>query len=388
MSNYPSSPTPAFQTEVDDVISALDNIEVVLDHNDRVPGVNETLEHLKQFANVLEMQAGGWLVEDVEGATRGALPQLGGQLDPLCFTTRESGGRLAKPEVSQSHVVESLEDPDDLGLILEELEGFLDGHLENIGDVVAFPENLKCLPVVPLASAHLTRHIHVGKEVHLDLDRAVAFARLTASSGHVEREATGFVAPGSRLFCLGEQGADVVEELCVGGRIGSRCSPDRRLVDVDHLVDQIDALDLLVSSRHHAGLVDPMRQCLPQDLLDESGLARPGHPGHNCEQAQGKLDVDALQVVRRGTKHSDGIFTAGTADQRDFDLTASSEIVTRDRVGFSCDVLEDTLGNYRAAMITGAGADVDDVVGGPDGLFVVLHHDQCYPGHEDEAESR
>jgi hypothetical protein len=55
LGNNPSSSTSALWTQIDDVIGALDNIEVVLDYNNGVARVNETLKHLEKLANVLKM---------------------------------------------------------------------------------------------------------------------------------------------------------------------------------------------------------------------------------------------------------------------------------------------------------------------------------------------
>ena len=50
------------------------------------------MEHLEQKADVLEVEAGGGLVEDVERAARVALGQLRGQLDPLRLAAGERRG--------------------------------------------------------------------------------------------------------------------------------------------------------------------------------------------------------------------------------------------------------------------------------------------------------
>ena len=58
----------AFRPEVDHPISALDDVEIVLDHDDRVARVAQAHEHTHQLANVVEMQSRGWFVQDVERA--------------------------------------------------------------------------------------------------------------------------------------------------------------------------------------------------------------------------------------------------------------------------------------------------------------------------------
>src|SRR6185437_15701700 len=51
----------AFWAEIDDPVGGLDDLEVVLDDEHRVPGLHERLKHLQELADILEMEAGGWL---------------------------------------------------------------------------------------------------------------------------------------------------------------------------------------------------------------------------------------------------------------------------------------------------------------------------------------
>ena len=62
----------AFRADVDDPVGGLDDLEVVLDHHHGVALVDELVQHLQQLGHVVEMQAGGGLVEDVERAARRA----------------------------------------------------------------------------------------------------------------------------------------------------------------------------------------------------------------------------------------------------------------------------------------------------------------------------
>ena len=79
-----------------------------------------------------------------------------------------------------------------------------------------FEAHRQGLRVVALAAADLAGHVHVGEEVHLDLDHAVAAARLAAATLHVEAESPGVVAAGARIGQLREDLADLVERLGVG----------------------------------------------------------------------------------------------------------------------------------------------------------------------------
>src|SRR5689334_16737480 len=76
---------PTLGPKIDDPIRRLDDIEIVLDHEYRVPAIDETMEHVEEQSHVLEMQSGRRLVEDIERATRVALRELCRQLHALRF---------------------------------------------------------------------------------------------------------------------------------------------------------------------------------------------------------------------------------------------------------------------------------------------------------------
>ena len=190
----------------------------------------------------------------------GPLGQLGRQLDPLGFATRERGGRLAESHVSQPHVDERLHVAGDRRLIGEECQGLLARQVEDVGDREPLEQDFERVAVVTRALAHVARHVHVGKEVHLDLDRAVTGARLAATALDVEAEAPGQVAAHLRLRRLGEELAHVVEHTGVRGRVGPRGAADRRLVDVDDLVEVFEPGDLLVVAGRDLRAVDLLHQ--------------------------------------------------------------------------------------------------------------------------------
>ena len=62
-----SSPHATFRPQVDHPVGRLDDLQVVFDHHHGVPLLDEAVEHFEQFAHVFEVEAGGRLVEDVEG---------------------------------------------------------------------------------------------------------------------------------------------------------------------------------------------------------------------------------------------------------------------------------------------------------------------------------
>ena len=78
----------AFRSEVDDPVGVADYVEIVLDDDDRVAQVGEAVEDFKELADVVEVQASGGLVKEVEGAACLSLAELSGELHALGFAPR------------------------------------------------------------------------------------------------------------------------------------------------------------------------------------------------------------------------------------------------------------------------------------------------------------
>src|SRR5258708_21976441 len=67
-------------TEVDDVVSGLHDVEVVLDDDNGVARIDEAMQDLEELLDVREVETRGRLVEDVEGPARRAARELGREL--------------------------------------------------------------------------------------------------------------------------------------------------------------------------------------------------------------------------------------------------------------------------------------------------------------------
>jgi hypothetical protein len=173
---------------------------------------------------------------------------------------------------------------------------------------------------------------------------------------------------------LREQLPDVVEQPDIGGRVRPRRAPDRRLVDVDDLVDLVEAVDAPVGARPLLGAVEAVGHGLVEHLVDERGLARSGHAGDRAEDAQRDLGVDVLEVVLRGALD---LHVAARAAPLlgDRDLDGAREVLPGERVRHLHDVLRSALGHQLAPVLAGSGTEVEQVVGGAHRALVVLDHD-------------
>src|SRR5690606_22088681 len=100
--------------------------------------------------------------------------------------------------------------------------------------------------IVALSVTDVAFHIDVRQEVHFDLDDTIALAGFAAPALDVEAEAPRRIAAGLGFGQLGEPVADRRESAGIGGRIGPRRAADRALVDIDHLVEILQALNPVV----------------------------------------------------------------------------------------------------------------------------------------------
>ena len=79
----------ALGPEVDDVVGALDHIQIVLNDDHGVARVYEPLQHLHELVDVCHMQSGRRLVEDVYGTAGIPAGKLRGELDALRLAAGE-----------------------------------------------------------------------------------------------------------------------------------------------------------------------------------------------------------------------------------------------------------------------------------------------------------
>ena len=73
----------AFGAEVDDPVGGLDDVEIMLDHHHAVALFDEAVEDFEEFADIVEVEAGGRLVQDIEGVAGGAAAEFLGELHAL-----------------------------------------------------------------------------------------------------------------------------------------------------------------------------------------------------------------------------------------------------------------------------------------------------------------
>ena len=191
----------------------------------------------------------------------------------------------------------------------------------------------------------------------------------------LKREPAGLVAARLALGQAGEPLADRRERAGVGRGVGARRAPDRRLVDVDDLVEVLEALDAVVRGGGLAGAVDLARQRLVERVDQQRRLAAAGHAGDAGEQAERNLGGDVLQIVAAGVDHLQRAARVLRPPLGDRHHQLAGEVFAGERARLGDQVVDLALRHDVAAVDAGAGADVEHVVGLADGVLVVLDHD-------------
>src|SRR3984893_10931916 len=325
---------------------------------------------------MVEMQPGRRLVEDVEGAAGGAPRQFLRQFDALRLSARERRRRLADMNVAEPDALQGLQFVSDRRYGAEEIGALVDRHVEHVGDALAAEQHFEGLAVVAAALADVALDIDVRQKMHLDLDDAVALAGLAAPALDVEREAAGQIAARLGLGEPGEPVADRREAAGIGRRVRARRAADRRLVDVDDLVEKLDPLEPTQRRRLLAGVVEAFGERLVERLDDQGRFAAARDAGDAAKGAERDLGGDALQIVAAGVEDAEDLpRVADAADQWDRNLAHADEILAGDAVGARHDRFRGALGDDMPAMDPSTRSHIDDPIRGADRLFVVLDDD-------------
>ena len=269
----------------------------MLDHQHRVTRIDQALQHVEQLADILKMKTGCRLVQNVERLARLATMELLGKLHTLRLTARERRSGLAQAHIAQANVIQGLELALDLRNVPKESKRLGNAHVEHVRDGFATIGNLERLAVITLAAANLAGHINIGKKVHLDLDLAIALARLAATAAHIKGETTRRVAARLRLRRARKQRAQIVPQANIGSGIRARRTADWRLIDIDYLIDALNAFDLLVWAHGTRRAVDSVGEGRRNRIGDQGTLSRSRHTGYDGKRAKLNLGGNVFEVV-------------------------------------------------------------------------------------------
>ncbi len=385
----------AFGAEVEQPVGAADHVEVVLDDDQRMPGLQQAPEGAHELGDVVEVQAGGGLVEEEERALLGQLLAAGrrglgglgqeaGELQALGLAAAEGGHGLAELDVVQPHLGDGRERAHDLAVLGEEAQRVGDGELQHVGDAeraaAALDGDLAQLGAEARALAVAAAQVDVAEELHLHMLEARAAAARAAAVAGVEAEHARAVAALLGQRGGGEERAHRVEGADVAGRVGARGLADGALVDEDGVRQPVGAEQALVRARGLAGLAEVARQGGEEHVLDQGALARAADPGDHDQALQRELGRDGAQVVLAHALQDEARSAVGHRPaQAQADAAARAEVGTGQGLG-GLEVGRRAVEDDAPALAARAGAEVDHPVGGQHHGRVVLDHDQGVAG--------
>ena len=121
----------------------------------------------------------------------------------------------------------------------------------------------------------------------------------------------------------------------VGGGVAARRAADRRLVDVDHLVDVLESADARRSGRaSRARRADALRERAVERVVHERGLARAGDARHRRRRRRAGCAASRPSGCARGSRVRTSAFSARLAAlRRHRDRAPAGEVVAGQRVG-------------------------------------------------------
>ena len=98
--NYRSSAVATLWTHINNTVSHLNDIQVVLNNKNGVTRINKTLKNNNKLSDILKMKASCWLVQNIKSFTGLLTVKLFCQLNALRLATRKRSCRLAKVNIA------------------------------------------------------------------------------------------------------------------------------------------------------------------------------------------------------------------------------------------------------------------------------------------------
>ena len=154
-------------TEVNQPIGGAHDIEIVLDDQHGIAGIDQSLQGFQQARDILEVQTRGRFVQDIERLAGRRPLQFGGEFDTLGLATAQRRRRLAQRQVAEADVLQRDQAPSDLRQVAEELGGLVDGHREDVVDVLVLEADRKRVGVEARTRALLADDFYRRQKVHL-----------------------------------------------------------------------------------------------------------------------------------------------------------------------------------------------------------------------------
>ena len=355
----------------------------MFDENDGVSGVHEPIEHLHQLSDIVEMQARGGFVHDVQlpALRLGARDQFARDLEALRFAAGERRGRLPEAEIAEPHLLHLPEGLAEFLLAWEKANRFVHREVEYFDDALATHLDVEHVGLEAAAFALFARQVQVRHEEHLDFLIPGALALFAAATNDVEAERAGCVFPFTREGDVGKEAANFVERLDIGDRVRSRRTPDRLLIHKDHFVECFGAFEGVVRAdafaEVHLGAVfagESLFERAIENVMNERALAATRYAGDRGERTERDAHIHATQVVLTGAAQRKPAAVHLPSRIGHGQRAFAAQVLAGERA-LRGGVRDRAFEDNRAAEFAATGPELDHPVRRADGLKVVLDHD-------------
>ena len=112
-----------------------------------------------------------------------------------------------------------------------------------------------------------------------------------------------------------------------------------------------------------------------ENVIDERRFSRAADAGDADEETERNLDVDVLKVIVPSADDTEPLLAAGPALRRNQNLFLAGKVLSGEAVRMHYDVREGAGCHHLAAADAGARTEINEIVGRPHGLLVVLDDD-------------
>ena len=255
----------------------------------------------------------------------------------------------------------------------KKLGRLVDAHRQHAGDRAVAVAHGQRLAVELPAVANRAGDKQVGQKPHFDPLHALALAFFAAAALGIKTKAAHFVAKLLGVFGAGKDAADFVKNAGVRRRVRAGRAANRRLVDMNQPVEFAHPTQRLVRAGPGHRAVQFASQRAGQRVDYQRTFARATHAGHASKRAEREIDANVLQIiVRRPFELQHARLGDFAAFGRCLDFLSARKICASDRFGMGSHLVGCAFGNNLPAARAGAGADVDQPVGGAHHFFIML----------------
>ena len=123
----------ALGAQVDHPVGRLDHVQVVLDDDDRIAFVTQPVQHLQKLCDIVKVQSGGRLIEDVRRVRSSAWPVPAKSFTRCASPPDSVVDVLPEPQIRRAPHHSRFAACLRSRALLQEPQRVLHGHLENLG---------------------------------------------------------------------------------------------------------------------------------------------------------------------------------------------------------------------------------------------------------------